>query len=79
MKPMYVVAAGAFTVAVGSVAFLISAGSVVWTLKALPQEIMRDLSSTFSIFLDHKFPIIITLAVLAAIQFVRRVPMIGSR
>jgi hypothetical protein len=79
MKPMYVVAAAAFVLAVASVAFLISADNFLFTLKALPLQMGRDLSSTFSAFLDHKVPVIITLAVLVVIDFVRRVPVIRSR
>lgn len=79
MKPMYVVAAGAFVLALVSVAFLMSGGGLLPTVKALPQQMTRDLSTTFSMFLDHKVPIVITVAILAVIDFVRRVPVIRSR
>lgn len=79
MKAMYVVAVAAFTLVLAAVVFLISDGNVLFTLKALSQQMGRDLSSTFSIFADHKVPIIITAAILAVIDFVRRVPVIRSR
>ncbi|HKD83443.1 MAG TPA: hypothetical protein VKB58_01755 [Terriglobales bacterium] len=79
MKPIHAVAAAAMVLALISVAFLISAGDILFTLKALPHQMMRSLSSTFSMFLDHKVPVIITLAVLLVIDFVRKVPVIRSR
>lgn len=79
MKPIYVLAAVAVTLCVIGVGFLISSDSLLWTVKALPAGFGRDLLNAFSLLLNHKVPVMITVAVLAVIDFVRRVPVIRSR
>ena len=79
MKPMYAVAATGVTLVLLGLAYLISGDSLVWVAKALPMRMGHDLSNGFSLFLDHKVPVMVTAALLVVIDFVRKVPVIRSR